>query len=300
MRAVRIRIPNARLERSIKAAVDMSINAPASNFDDALTLALMGLGPSYEEAMHAFADSPDPLSAYLVARHSLRNERTQEAIDRVRAIKSMIRRKCLSGELDELLCLRLRAFEHSHALKRLSELYGRVDPLMLANAFVSYNQERHALRLLEEVSPTTPSQALLELTVFRRAVGLTAMKGSLIMGVEHLNYLDWLVMDGVGGGLVMQFNSIHRAYTISTIQAQAMESRLLLHGCEWEVNDGGVVEVMAECDDSLLYFVGNPTNAVVEIELPGEGVVKTSTAEFRASGKVLVLPMDYASAVLRR
>ncbi|WP_188596674.1 hypothetical protein [Thermocladium modestius] len=296
---MRIRLPNARLERNIKAAVEMSINAPVSNFDDALTLALMGLGPSYEESLRMFVDSPDPLSAYLVAKHLLRNERAQEAIDRMRAIKLMVKKKCLSGELDELLCLRLRAFEHGYAFRRLSGLYGGADPLMLANAFVSYNHERHALRLLEGVSPTTPSEALLELTVFRRAIGLTAMRGSLIMGVEHLNYLDWLVMDGVGGGLVIQFNSIHRAYTISTIQVQAMESRLLLHGCEWEVNDGATVEATAKCDDSLLYFVGNPTDAVIEIELPGEGVVKTSTAEFRASGKLLVLPMDYASAVLR-
>ncbi len=204
MRAVRIRLPNARLERNIKAAVEMSINAPVSNFDDALTLALMGLGPSYEESLRMFVDSPDPpLSAYLVAKHLLRNERAQEAIDRMRAIKLMVKKKCLSGELDELLCLRLRAFEHGYAFRRLSGgLYGGgADPLMLANAFVSYNHERHALRLLEGVSPTTPSEALLELTVFRRAIGLTAMRGgSLIMGVEHLNYLDWLVMDGGGWG----------------------------------------------------------------------------------------------------
>lgn len=294
---MRIWLSSTALQNNIRNAMELSSSAVPSNFDDALTLALMGRA-SYEEVLARFSSPSDPLSTYLVAKHVLRNEKTPSAIEKMRSIKSIIRNKCSSGEMNELLCLRLRAFEHGYAFRRLLELYGRVDTLALANALVSYNHERHALRLLEGFSPATPGEALMELTVFRRALGLTAMRGSLIIGIEHLNYLDWLMMEGVGSGLIIQFNSIGRSYTASTVQVQTMESRLLLRSCSWAINDGDSVRAIINCRGGSLYFVGNPTHRVLELEVPSEGVMKTSTAELRVGGKVLIPPMDYASIMI--
>lgn len=295
---MRIWLPNAALLKSIREAIELVQGIAASNFDDALTLALFGFSDSYDNALTLFMNSEDILSMYLVTKHTLRNQKTPEAIEKMRKLKNRIKDECAAGDLDELLCLRLRAFNHASAYQRLLELYGSVDPLALADAFISYNHERHALKLLETYHPRTPREALHELTVFRRAMGLTAMKGSLIVGVDHLSYLDWLVVEGVGNGLLLQFNNLRRAYTVSTSQVQAMEGRLLLHDASWEIEENDTVTIKVKWRGGLLIFIGNPTPRVLRLELPREGVVKTITAELRWRGELLVPPMDYASIII--
>jgi len=295
---MRIWLPNAALLRSIREAIDLVQGVTAPNFDDALTLALFGFSGSYDDALTLFMNSEDILSMYLITKHTLRNQKTSEAIEKMRKLKNKIRHECAAGALDELLCLRLRAFNHASAYQRLLELYGSANPLDLADAFISYNHERLGLKLLETHHPRTSHEALRELTVFRRAMGLTAMKGSLIIGVNHLSYLDWLIIEGVGGGLLLQFNNLHRAYTVSTSQVQAMEGRLLLHDASWEIEENDAVITRIKWRGGVLIFMGNPTPQVLRLELPGEGVVKTFTAEFRWRGELLVPPMDYVSVMI--